>query len=78
MLNWGGGGIIRKKCNGIKRRNVFIKMVVDRPSLDQNVLATSGNLLNAVKLEDTVLFLSCRRVLNVIYSFLGNSPASEF
>jgi len=25
-----------------------------------------------------VLFLSFRRVLNVIYSFLGNSPASEF
>ena len=24
------------------------------------------------------LFLSFRRVLNVIYSFLGNSPASEF
>ena len=32
-------------------------------------------------LEDTVLsflFLSFRRVLNVIYSFLSNSPASEF
>ena len=26
----------------------------------------------------TALFLSFRRVLNVIYSFLGNSPASEF
>ena len=25
-----------------------------------------------------ILFLSFRRVLNVIYSFLGNSPASEF
>jgi len=24
------------------------------------------------------LFLSFRRVLNVIYSFLGNSPAPEF
>jgi len=27
---------------------------------------------------ETILFLSFRRVLNVIYSFLGNSPASEF
>jgi len=26
----------------------------------------------------SILFLSFRRVLNVIYSFLGNSPASEF
>ena len=26
----------------------------------------------------TILFLSFRRVLNVIYSFWGNSPASEF
>ena len=26
----------------------------------------------------TFLFLSFRRVLNVICSFLGNSPASEF
>ena len=26
----------------------------------------------------TFLFLSFRRVLNVMYSFLGNSPASEF
>ena len=26
----------------------------------------------------TILFLSFRRVLNVNYSFLGNSPASEF
>jgi len=25
-----------------------------------------------------ILFLSFRRVLNVNYSFLGNSPASEF
>ena len=25
-----------------------------------------------------ILFLSFHRVLNVIYSFLGNSPASEF
>ena len=25
----------------------------------------------------TVLFLSFRRVVNVLYSFLGNSPASE-
>ena len=25
-----------------------------------------------------ILFLSFRCVLNVIYSFLGNSPASEF
>jgi len=28
--------------------------------------------------KKTNLFLSFRRVLNVIYSFLGNSPASEF
>ena len=27
---------------------------------------------------NSILFLSFRRVLNVIYSFLGNSPASEF
>ena len=26
----------------------------------------------------SILFLSFRRVLNVIYSFLGNSPTSEF
>jgi len=26
----------------------------------------------------SILFLSFRRVLNVNYSFLGNSPASEF
>jgi len=26
----------------------------------------------------TFLFLSFRRVLNVIYSFLGNSPVPEF
>ena len=30
------------------------------------------------KLFFSFLFLSFRRVLNVIYSFLGNSPASEF
>ena len=30
------------------------------------------------KLINLILFLSFRRVLNVIYSFLGNSPASEF
>ena len=28
--------------------------------------------------DNSILFLSFRRVLNVIYSFLGNSPASEF
>jgi len=28
--------------------------------------------------SDYFLFLSFRRVLDVIYSFLGNSPASEF
>jgi len=31
-----------------------------------------------VKHRWLILFLSFRRVLNVIYSFLGNSPASEF
>ena len=31
-----------------------------------------------VKEPHTFLFLSFSRVLNVIYSFLGNSPASEF
>jgi len=36
-------------------------------------------ILNRInKLLLTFLFLSFRRVLNVIYSFLGNSPASEF
>jgi len=30
------------------------------------------------KLKVRFLFLSFRRVLNVIYSFLGNSPAYEF
>jgi len=37
--------------------------------------------LNFVSLKivffKTILFLSFRRVVNVIYSFLGNSPASE-
>ena len=28
--------------------------------------------------KSVMLFLSFRRVLNVIYSFLGNSPASDF
>jgi hypothetical protein len=32
---------------------LLIRMVVDRLSLDQTVLATSSNLLIAVKLEDT-------------------------
>jgi len=31
-----------------------------------------------MKQQAKFLFLSFRRVLNVIYSFLGNSPASEF
>ena len=31
-----------------------------------------------VKKVMKILFLSFRRVLNVNYSFLGNSPASEF
>ena len=31
----------------------------------------------AVNADKTILFLSFRRVVNVIYSFLGNSPASE-
>ena len=48
------GGVIRNRWNEIKRRKFFIKMVVDRPSLFQNVLATWSNPLNAVKLEDTV------------------------
>ena len=29
-------------------------------------------------ISKSILFLSFRRVLNVNYSFLGNSPASEF
>jgi len=29
------------------------------------------------KEQQLILFLSFRRVVNVIYSFLGNSPASE-
>jgi len=33
---------------------------------------------NKMQIVTVILFLSFRRVLNVIYSFLGNSPASEF
>jgi len=34
--------------------------------------------VNIIIIIIIILFLSFRRVLNVIYSFLGNSPASEF
>jgi len=39
--------------------------------------------MNRIKTEEKImnknsLFLSFRRVLNVVSSFLGNSPASEF
>jgi len=34
--------------------------------------------VSVLKQLRAVLFLSFRRVLNVICSFLGNSPASEF
>jgi len=40
-----------------------------------DVLAIKG-MINRKDICD-FLFLSFRRVLNVIYSFLGNSPASE-
>jgi len=37
-----------------------------------NINPDTNNFVNYI------LFLSFRRVLNVNYSFLGNSPASEF
>jgi len=37
-----------------------------------------ANISGKTKKVNTGLFLSFRRVLNVNYSFLGNSPASEF
>jgi len=41
-------------------------------------LTTSPSLDNSHTPIVIFLFLSFRRVLNVIYSFLGNSPASEY
>ena len=38
----------------------------------------NSNVISFHKDGYSILFLSFRRVLNVIYSFLGNSPASEF
>ena len=37
-----------------------------------------GKIVQKVNKIKLILFLSFRRVLNVIYSFLSNSPASEF
>jgi len=37
-----------------------------------------GLTVEIVISNSSLLFLSFRRVLNVNYSFLGNSPASEF
>jgi len=41
----------------------------------QDLLRNLGT--HVAKQTVLLLFLSFRRVLNVIYSFLGNSPASE-
>jgi len=43
---------------------------------DGHILGTVMPTLEQVTFK--ILFLSFRLVLNVIYSFLGNSPASEF
>ena len=41
-------------------------------------ITTAACLVLCLKQGTTFLFLSFRCVLNVICSFLGNSPASEF
>jgi len=48
-------------------------------ALDRAATQTGEVLLYNIVIKSTsILFLSFRRVLNVNYSFLGNSPASEF
>jgi len=55
----------------IKTINIKLGYISKLPS-DATLFTTNGFK------PDMYLFLSFRRVLNVNYSFLGNSPASEF
>ena len=56
-------------CYFLPIAHVYALYIFQKAS-SQRVLGLSFGLLD-------MLFLSFRRVVNVIYSFLGNSPASE-
>jgi len=72
----------------VKSNSVTLKMEVERPSLMSDQLVNlqyftfififPSNSFMGLNTWRLILFLSFRRVLNVNYSFLGNSPASEF
>jgi len=59
-----------KERSRLNTLQIFIKNNVRQTLL---VVESHGNLIG----EIFFFFLSFRRVVNVIYSFLGNSPASE-
>jgi len=54
---------------------MFVNVADSGPTIS---LYNINRLVYVINIDVLFLFLSFRRVLNVIYSFLGNFPASEF
>jgi len=66
--------LIQRLVGGTKTlRSLFYVLLTVHP-----FMILVNNQTDAQFFHLSILFLSFRRVLNVNYSFLGNSPASEF
>jgi len=67
----------RKQRTDVGKYFFVIRAIKSWNQLPAGLLASFPCKLNTFRKMVKILFLSFRRVVNVIYSFLGNSPASE-
>jgi len=70
----------KEKNQCIRQKNGIIEHSKGNKTVPEKVATTctEDGHKETTKTSTTILFLSFRLVLNVNYSFLGNSPASEF